>query len=46
MCCFNFVEDEMKEDVVKNLIKICEDYFKKHKNKRMSLKELDEFCEI
>ncbi|RLE43941.1 antitoxin [Candidatus Woesearchaeota archaeon] len=41
-----FVEPEMKEKAVKDLIHVCEEHFKKHKNRRMSLKELDKLCEI
>ena len=39
-------ELEMKEKAVKDLIKTCEEYFKKHKNKRMSLKKLDNLCNM
>ena len=43
---FDFVEEEMKEEAVKDLINTCEAHLKKHKNRKMSLKELDKLCEI
>jgi len=42
----DFIEPEMKEKSVKELIHACEVHLKKHKNRKMSLKELDKLCEI
>lgn len=43
----DFVEKEVKEEVLKNMIKDCEEWEGKHKFKRkMSLKELDKLCGI
>ncbi len=41
-----FIEKEMNEKAVKKLINTCEDHLKKHKNRKMSLKELDKLCEV
>ena len=41
-----FVEPEMKEDVLRRILKICDEHEKKHRNRRMTLKELDELCGV
>ena len=41
----DFVEKELKEEVIKDMIKNCEEWEKKYKFKRkMSIKELDKLC--
>jgi hypothetical protein len=42
----DFVEHELKEDVVKDLIKTCNDHINKHGHRKMSVKELDKLCGI
>lgn len=37
---------EMKEDVIKEIIKDCEQHIKKYGHRKMTLKELDRLCEI
>ncbi|MEA2036982.1 MAG: DUF2683 family protein [Nanoarchaeota archaeon] len=42
-----FVEREVKDEVVRDIIKSCEAWEKKHQFKRkMTFKELDELCDI
>ena len=37
--------DDVDEDYVKSILKIEEEHFKNHKNRKMSLTELDDICE-
>ena len=39
-----FVEREIKEEVIKEMIEGCEQHIKKHGFRKMSLKELDKLC--
>ena len=40
-----FVEKEMKDELIQEMIKDCDEWEKKHKFKRkMTLKELDKLC--
>ncbi len=39
-----FVEQEMKDEALRELIKTCDAHFKKHGARKMSLKELDRLC--
>ncbi len=42
-----FVEKEIKDEVIKEMIEECEAWEKKHKFKRkMTIKELDKLCSI
>jgi len=42
-----FVEKEVKDELITQMIKDCEDWEKKHKFKRkMSIKELDALCGV
>jgi len=42
-----FVEKEVRDDVIEEMIKDCEAWEKKHKfRKKMTLKELDKLCGI
>ncbi len=39
---FEYVEPEIKEEIIKNILRMDDEYFKKHpKGKAMTLKELD-----
>lgn len=40
------VEKEATEEYVKKISEIAERHFKKYKNRKMSLKELDKLCKI
>lgn len=40
------VEKEASEDYVKHIIEVTNRHLEKHKNRRMTLKELDALCEI
>jgi hypothetical protein len=42
----DFVEQEMKDEAVQDLVKSCDAHFKKHGYRKMSLKELDKLCGI
>jgi len=42
----DFVEEEIKEEAVRDLINTCTAHFRKHKNRKMSLRQLDGFCEV
>jgi len=39
-----FVEKEVKDEVVREVIKSCEEHIKKYGYRKMSLKELDKLC--
>lgn len=39
-----FVEKEVNEEVVRNLVKTCENHLEKYDRRKMSLKELDKLC--
>jgi len=39
-----FVEKEVKEEVVRGLVKTCENHSRKYGRRKMSLKELDRLC--
>lgn len=39
-----FIEPEMKEEALRDFIKTCDEHFKKHGYRKMSLKELDNIC--
>lgn len=39
-----FVEREVKDEVVEEVIKSCEAHIKKYGHRKMSLKELDKLC--
>lgn len=39
-----FVDREVKDKVVEEVIKSCEEHIKKHGHRKMSLKELDKLC--
>ena len=39
-----FVEPEIKEEVLQEMIKACEEHHRKHGNRRMSLEELNKLC--
>lgn len=39
-----YVEKQVSEEYVKKILKIEEEHFKKHPNRRMSDKELDKLC--
>lgn len=39
-----FVEKEVKDEVVREVIKSCEKHIKKYGHRKMSLKELDKLC--
>ncbi|MBU1120998.1 MAG: hypothetical protein ABIE23_01700 [archaeon] len=39
-----FIEKEVKEEVIKEVIESCERHIKKYGLKKMSLKELDDLC--
>ncbi len=41
-----FVEKEVNEKTIKNLISTCETHHKKHGYKKMSIEELDKLCEV
>jgi hypothetical protein len=40
-----FVEKQAKDKYLKKIMEIEESHFRKHKHRKMSLKELDAFCE-
>ena len=42
----DIIEKEADESYVKKVITIADDYFKKNKNRKMSLKELDNLCGV
>ncbi len=46
MCGEEFVEKEVKDKEMRNLINTCSNHFKKYHHKKMSLKELDKLCGI
>ena len=39
-----FVEKEMKDSAMKELIKTCNNHIKKHGRKKMSINEFDKLC--
>ncbi len=39
-----FVEKEVKDEVVEGVIKSCEAHIKKHGHRKMTIKELDKLC--
>ena len=42
-----FVDKDIKEKVVKQMIRDCDDWERKHKfKKKMTLKELDKLCDL
>jgi hypothetical protein len=41
-----FVELEIKEEVLKKMVRICDEHDKKYRNRRMTLKQLDELFGI
>jgi len=40
------VEREVDEEYIKKVINICDRHIKKHKNKKMTIKELDKLCGV
>lgn len=36
---------DAKDEYVKNIINICDEHFKKHPHRKMSIAELDKLCE-
>ena len=44
MCGEEFVEKEVKDEVVRDVIKSCEKHIQKYGYRKMSLKELDKLC--
>ena len=40
------IEKEASEEYVKKVIKVAENHFDKYKNKKMTLQELDNLCEV
>lgn len=40
------IEKQANEDYIKKVIEITNAHLKKHKNKKMSLQELDNLCEV
>lgn len=44
ICGEEFVEKEVKEELVRGVIKSCEEHIKKYGYRKMSLKELDKLC--
>lgn len=41
-----FVEREMKEKEIRDLIRVCNAHFQKHGHRKMSINELDRLCGI
>mgnify|MGYP001574962494 CR=1 FL=1 len=42
----DFVEKEVKDEIVEDVIKSCEAHIKKYGLRKMSLKELDKLCNL
>jgi hypothetical protein len=42
----DFVEKEVKDEVIKEVIAATEEHKKKYPNRRMTMKELDKLCDI